>query len=101
MNQQDKTPRSLTVLQDIRTSADYAAGMSALMGDLIAGRVTPQVANAVCNAGGKLLKIKELEMRYGTDGPGSAGKREIVLVDPGRLTGAAAASLPAREGVLT
>jgi len=40
--------------------------MSALMSDVLSGRVTPGVANAVCNAGGKLLKITDMSMRYGT-----------------------------------
>ncbi len=81
MNEQssgDKTPKCLEIMQDIRTSADYAAGMSALMGDLIASRVTPQVGNAVCNAGGKLLKVKELELRYGVEGPGA--HKQLTLV---------------------
>ena len=44
--------------------------MSALMSDLIEGRVTPQIGNATCNAGGKLLKIVEMQYKYGVDGPG-------------------------------
>lgn len=39
--------------------------MSALMSDLIQGTVTPNVANATCNAGGKLLKVIEMEHKYG------------------------------------
>jgi hypothetical protein len=35
------------------------------MSDLIDGAVTPSVGNAVCNAGGKLLKIVELQYKYG------------------------------------
>ena len=38
------------------------------MSDLIDGRVTPQVGNAACNAGGKLLKVVELQYKYGTAG---------------------------------
>ncbi|MDE2104457.1 MAG: hypothetical protein KGL39_44895 [Patescibacteria group bacterium] len=49
------------------------------MSDLIAGRVTPQVGNATCNAGGKLLKIVEMQYKYGTrDADGGSG-RELVL----------------------
>lgn len=44
------------------------------MSDLVGGRITPQVGNAVCNAGGKLLKVKEMEMKYGTAGPGPSTK---------------------------
>lgn len=40
--------------------------MSALMTDVIAGTVSPGVCNAACNAGGKLIKIVELEIKYGT-----------------------------------
>lgn len=39
--------------------------MCGLMGDLISGKTAPAVANAVCNAGGKLLKVVELENKYG------------------------------------
>src|SRR3954465_5282147 len=60
-------PRSLAITeQGIRTGNDFARCMSALMSDIIASRVTPQVGNAVCNAGGKLLKVVELQMRYGS-----------------------------------
>lgn len=38
--------------------------MSALMSDVIEGKVPPQVCNAACNAGGKLLKTVELEHRF-------------------------------------
>ena len=48
--------------------------MSCLMSDLIEGRITPGVGNAVCNAGGKLLKVVEMQMRYGQAGPGSCEK---------------------------
>ena len=50
--------------------------MSALMSDLIEGRVTPNVGNATVNAGGKLLKVVELQYKYGTV---SDGQQEKVL----------------------
>ena len=40
--------------------------MSALMSDVISARVTAQVTNAACNAGGKMLKMVQLEAMYGT-----------------------------------
>lgn len=40
--------------------------MSALMSDLIEGAITPNVANATVNAGGKLLKVVEMQYKYGT-----------------------------------
>lgn len=44
--------------------------MSALMTDLIEGRITPSVGNATCNAGGKLLKVVEMQAKYGQSGGG-------------------------------
>lgn len=38
--------------------------MSALMSDVVDGRVTPQVANAAVNAGGKLLKVVDLQLKH-------------------------------------
>lgn len=61
----------------IKTSVDFANLMSALMTDLLTGRVSPQVGNAVCNAGGKLLKIVEMQARYGT--PEGQQSKEKVL----------------------
>lgn len=59
-------PRSLEIAEKgIRTGQDFAGLMSNLMSDLIAGRVSAQTANAVCNAGGKLLKVVEMRHKYG------------------------------------
>lgn len=55
--------------------------MSALMSDLIDGRVTPNIGNATCNAGGKLLKVVEMEYKYGTRGDG-VGKKTLMLAVP-------------------
>jgi hypothetical protein len=67
----DKRPRSLDIAaRGIKTGGDFANLMSALMSDLIEGRVTPNIGNATCNAGGKLLKVVEMQYKYGTDGPG-------------------------------
>lgn len=55
--------------------------MSALMSDVIEGSITPQVANATVNAGGKLLKVVELQLKYGsTNSDGTA--RNLNLVTP-------------------
>jgi len=66
-----KRPRSLEFAQKgIRTGGDFAGMMSALMSDIIEGSVSPQVGNATVNAGSKLLKVVELQLKYGkpTDG---------------------------------
>ena len=39
--------------------------MSGLISDVLEGRVTPGVCNAAVNAGGKLLKVVEMQERYG------------------------------------
>lgn len=60
-------PRSLEIAASgVNTGGQFASLMSALMSDLIDGRLTPSVGNAVCNAGGKLLKVVEMQQRWGT-----------------------------------
>lgn len=79
-------PRSLAISErGIKTGSDFAGMMSALMGDLIAGRITPQVGNAVCNAGGKLLKVVEMQHRLGTQA-GAPDSRVLTLVHDARET---------------
>lgn len=56
--------------------------MSALMSDIIAGRVTPAVGNAACNAGGKLLKVVEMQYKFGTQS-GNQGERKLILAGDG------------------
>lgn len=75
-------PESLRIAsKGIRTAHDFSNFMSALMGDLISGRVTPNVGNATCNAGGKLLKAAEMQVKYGTNGNGNQGR--VLVLAPG------------------
>lgn len=75
-------PSSLRIAdRGIKTGFDFADLMSSLMSDIISGRVTPSVGNATCNAGGKLLKIVEMQYKYGTQG-GTAGPRVLHLASP-------------------
>jgi hypothetical protein len=68
-------PKSLAIAaKGIDTGVQFARFMSALMTDLIEGRVSPGIGNAACNAGGKLLKVVELQHKYGTPGPGRGCK---------------------------
>jgi hypothetical protein len=72
--------------------------MSALMSDTISGRVSPQVANATINAGGKLLKVVEMQEKYGK--PTAAGtKEDLQLVSP-TMPGQAAITTTATAGNL-
>lgn len=73
-----KRPRSLAFSErGIKTANDFAGLMSSLMSDLLDGRVTPNIGNATCNAGGKLLKVVEMQYKYGTQGPGQ--QKSLIL----------------------
>jgi len=65
-----KTPGTSKSLQalagGITTSIHFASVMAAIMDDVLNSRINPNVANAAVNAGGKLLKVKEMELRFGT-----------------------------------
>lgn len=79
-------PRSIAISQrGIKTGTDFANLMSALMSDLIEGRVTPQVGNAVCNAGGRLLKAVEMQQKYGRPSGATADETEtkVLTLAPG------------------
>lgn len=69
-------PRSLALAErGVKTGADFANMMSALMSDIISERIAPEIANAACNAGGKLLKVVEMQYRYG----GKEADRQLTL----------------------
>lgn len=77
-----EAPRCLTIAaKGVQTGSDFASLMSALMSDLIEGRITPMVGNATCNAGGKLLKAVELQYKYGTEGADGKGKKVLRLTE--------------------
>lgn len=79
------TPRSVLIAkQGITNSHQFANVMSALMSDLLEGKITPGVGNAACNAGSKLLKVVEMQARYG-----QVGKGQVKILN---LTGPAEAT---------
>lgn len=43
---------------------DFSGLMSSMMSDLIEGKISPQIGNAVCNAGGKLLQAVGMQLRH-------------------------------------
>ena len=53
----------------ISLGPEFAEYMSALMSDVVVGDISPDICNAGCNAGGKLLKYAELCMKYGKGKP--------------------------------
>ena len=73
-------PRCLEVAeQGIQTGSQFAALMAALMADVIEGRVNAQTANAACNAGGKLLKVVEMQIKYAKR---DKGRTSLNLLNP-------------------
>lgn len=76
---ESKKSESITVTRrGIKTGHDFANLMSSVMADLIEGRMEPGVANAVCNAGGKLLKVVEMQNKYGKK-PSEAQEKVLIL----------------------
>jgi hypothetical protein len=64
-----KPAKSLTLAaKGVNSSKDFAALMGAIMSDVLSGSLPPDIANAACNAGGKLLKVIEMQHRYGKGG---------------------------------
>lgn len=49
------------------------------MSDLVEGNVTPQMGNAACNAGGKLLKMVDMTYKYGSQDGGQTPKRTLTI----------------------
>lgn len=67
-----KTPASAKLADSgITTGADFSRVMAALLADTIAGRIEPQRANASCNVAGKLIRMVELQHKYGRQVEGS------------------------------
>ena len=64
----------------VKTGSDFAELMSATIADLISGAVTPQVGNAVCNAGGKLLKVVEMQYKWGSPSQNGEVTKDLQLV---------------------
>lgn len=82
----NEEPRSLALAErGVKTGTDFANMMSALMSDIISSRITPQVANACTNAGSKLLKIVEMQYKYG----GKGNQNLILTLAPGESQGEA------------
>lgn len=55
----------------INTAADFLRMMTALMADTVTGRVQPQTANATCNVAGKIIRMVEMQHKYGRQVEGS------------------------------
>lgn len=72
-----KSPKSVTLLASdgIQDSRKCANVLGAIALDVLTSQITPQVGNTACNAIGKMLKVKELEIKYGLSGEPGEPKR--------------------------
>jgi hypothetical protein len=78
--QSKEVPQSLAIAErGVFTGQQFSALMSALMTDLLKGTVTPGIGNATCNAGGKLIKMVELNLKYGKQ-RADGGIKNLTLV---------------------
>ena len=78
---QEFVPNCLAISErGIRTAQDFAQFMSAIMGDVIAGRLANGKAAAATRSGVALLKVIEMQYKYGSETE-QPGKRTLRLID--------------------
>jgi hypothetical protein len=65
----------------VNTASDFARLMSGLLTDVLSGEISPGICNAAVNAGGKLLKVVEMQHRYGKTKNGE-GPKDLTLCAP-------------------
>lgn len=74
-----EAPNCLAISErGIKTDRDFAQFMSAVMGDVIAGRLSTTKATTATRAGAALLKVIEMRHRYGS---GDDGAKSLRLID--------------------
>lgn len=75
------TPNCLAIGErGVRTAQDFAQFMSAMMGDVIAGRIAHTKATVATRSGMALLKVIEMQYKYGSETE-QPGKRVLKLID--------------------
>lgn len=81
VEQPHSVPNCLAVAESgIRTAQDFAQFMSAMMGDVVTGRLSAGKASAATRSGAALLKVIEMQYKYGSDTE-HPGKRTLRLID--------------------
>ncbi len=77
-----RNSRSLAIAKaGVNTSNDFRDLMSAMMSDVITGDIETEKVNAACNASRNLLKMVELEYKYGGPRRASAGSMALASVN--------------------
>lgn len=80
-HQESPSPNCLAISErGIQTAQDFARFMSAMMGDVIAGRISTSKAATAARTGGSLLKVIEMQYKYGQENE-QPGKRTLRLID--------------------
>src|SRR4051812_28504212 len=75
---QTENPTSAMIAaRGIKTAADFAQFMGAMMEDLVEGRIEPDVAQAACKAGAAMLQVVKMQLEYGREE--SDGTRTLLL----------------------
>jgi hypothetical protein len=77
-----QAPRSVGLLasEGISDSRKCANVLGAIALDVGLQRITPQTGNTMCNAIGKLMKLKELEIKHGVADE-DGGVKRLALTD--------------------
>ena len=61
-----KQPKSVILAKgEIRTTREYGQLMAALVSDVIQENISPTLVNAAVNAGRQMIKVAELNLKYG------------------------------------
>lgn len=83
---QQPAPAKCAVIAEagIRNSQQTIAYLSALIADASSGRVTTGLVHGTCNAIGKMLRVVEMEVRYGTTNGGANGEKCLNFVQGGQ-----------------
>jgi hypothetical protein len=69
-HEQKSDPGCVAIVhRGLRLGTDFAEFMAAVAGDVATGLMTPSAGNATCNATGKVLKIYEMQQKYGAGKP--------------------------------
>lgn len=75
----EPTSAKMMAKTGVSDSRKCANVLGAIALDVLQERITPPTGNTACNAIGKLLKIKELEIKYGRPMPD--GPKRLQLTD--------------------
>lgn len=74
-------PKSVQIASEgIVDATQFARLMAAIIADVGTGDITPGTANAMVNAGGKLLKIVDMRLRWGNR-QGGVNSRNLQLIE--------------------